>query len=300
MKNSAKGIYSIISLAITHNSRFGQHLSATFESPESVGNYLSGVRTCLALLGLQVPDVQDRQMKMFIAGLKRAMPHAIKQAEPVTPELLVKLSKVVNFTNQVEMVAWTGLLLGFYMFLRRSNLVPETMDTFNMEQQFCRGDINLLGLEQPMMCEIRWSKTIQHKQKILRLPVLPVTNKAICPVFWVHYMINKIPAEPRDPVLTIRVGRQKLALSANQLIYRVRKWLLLRGVDPTIYSLHSLHSLRRGGATFAYQADMEGEMIKLLGNWASDTYKRYVDISMDKRYDSMKTFVEVLNRLTEC
>ena len=45
--------------------RFGQHLSSTSESPEAVGNYLSGVRTCLALMGLEEPDVNDRQMKIF-------------------------------------------------------------------------------------------------------------------------------------------------------------------------------------------------------------------------------------------
>ena len=66
--------------------RFGQHLSTSFESPEAVGNYLSGIRTCLALLGLDIPDPGDRQMKMFTTGLKRVMPHAIKQAEPVTPD----------------------------------------------------------------------------------------------------------------------------------------------------------------------------------------------------------------------
>ena len=58
--------------------RFGQYLSRTFKSPDSVGNYLSGIRTCLALLGLEVPDANDRQMKMFTTGLKRAMPHAVK------------------------------------------------------------------------------------------------------------------------------------------------------------------------------------------------------------------------------
>ena len=52
------------------------------------------------------------------------------------------------------------------------------------------------------------------------------------------------------------------------------------------------------GATFAYQSDMEGEMIKLLGGWVSDCYKRYIDVSMDKRYDSMKAFVEALNKAT--
>ena len=113
-------------------------------------------------------------MRMFINGLKRIMPHTLKQAEPITPELLLRLSKVVNYKDQVELVAWTGLLLGFYMFLRKSNLVPDTMDTF---EQFCRSDLNLLGLDRAMMCEIRWSKTIQFKQKILRLPVLPVRTR---------------------------------------------------------------------------------------------------------------------------
>ena len=65
--------------------RFGQHLSESFGSPDSVGNYISGIRTCLALLGQPIPDPNDRQMKMFMVGLKRAMPHAVKQAEPVTP-----------------------------------------------------------------------------------------------------------------------------------------------------------------------------------------------------------------------
>ena len=59
----------------------------------------------------------------------------------------------------------------------------------------------------------------------------------------------------------------------------------------------SLHSLCRGGATFAYESNLEGEMIKLLGGWASDCYKRYIDVSIDKRYDSMKSFVEALNKL---
>ena len=79
--------------------RFGQHLTDTHTSPDSIGNYISGIHTCMALLGRQVPDATDRQMKMFIAGLRRILPHAVKQAEPITPELLVRLSKVVNYKD---------------------------------------------------------------------------------------------------------------------------------------------------------------------------------------------------------
>ena len=92
------------------------------------------------------------------------------------------------------------MLMGFYLFLCKSNLVPDTTTTYNRDQQLCQADINLLGLDKAMMVEIRWSKTIQYKQKILRLPILPADNKAICPVFWAHHMVSSIPAEPHDPV----------------------------------------------------------------------------------------------------
>ena len=63
-------------------------------------------------------------------------------------------------------------------------------------------------------------------------------------------------------------------------------------------SQYSLHSLCRGGATFAYRSNLESEMIKVLGGWSSDAYKRYIDVSMDQRYTSMKKFVEALDKLT--
>ena len=128
------------------------------------------------------------------------------------------------------------------MFLRNSNLVPDTMDTFNQQYQFCRQDINVLGLNKAMMCEVRWSKTIQFKQRILWLPVLPADNKAICPVFWTHLMISCIPGTLQDPLFMINAGNIKLALSANQLIYRFRKWLKLIGQDSSILHPHYIHS----------------------------------------------------------
>ena len=222
------------------------------------------------------------------------MEHDVKQVEPITPKLLLRMSRVVNYTCHMEMVAWVATLVGITMFLRKSNLIPDTMTEFNPDMQFGRQDFNLTGPLSVMMAEITWAKNLQFKQKILRLLVLPVENKAICPVMWIHYMIQQVPALPSNPAFTIWVKGQKLALSANQLMARIRNWLKLIKEDEQAYSLHSL---RRGGATFAHQCNIESEMIKRLGNWASDAYKRYIDISMDDRYDSMKAFVEGLNKV---
>ena len=275
--------------------RFGQHLSKTFRSPEAMGNYMSAVRTFSALLGLPIPNPQQKEMQMFNQGLKRIMEHDVKQAAPISPEILLRMSRVVDYTKPTDMVAWVATLIGFTMFLRKSNLVPDTMDAFNPQMQFRRQDFNSTGPLSVMMAEITWAKNLQFKQKVLRIPILPAQNKTICPVMWMHYMMQKIPALPGDPAFTIYSEEGKTALSANQLIARIRKWLKLIKENEDEYSLHSV---RRGGATFAYQCNIEGEMIKRLGNWASDAYKRYIDVSMDERYDSMKAFVEGLNKLT--
>ena len=220
--------------------RFGQHLAGRFESPDTVGNYLSGMRTILALSGLEIPDPKEKQMQMFITRLKRVMQHSVKQAAPVTPQILLRMSKVVNVKDRVEVIAWTAVLLGFYMFLRKSNLVPDAMDKFDGLQQFTRSDANLLGLDKAMMFEVRWTKTLQFRQRILRFPVLPADNKQISPVFWTHKMILDNPGQPQDPLFLIKTPKDKLCLSANQLVYRLRKWLKLIGEDDMSYSLHSL------------------------------------------------------------
>ena len=108
-----------------------------------------------ALVGIEVPDVKDKQMQLFTTGLRRTMQHAVKQTVPIMPQLLIKLSKVVNYKDKIEVIAWTAVLLGFYMFLRKSNLVPEAMDKFQPLQQFTRADVNLMGLNRAMMFEIR-------------------------------------------------------------------------------------------------------------------------------------------------
>ena len=114
------------------------------------------------------------------------------------------------------------------------------METFDTNMQFKREDFNVTSPTSPMMAEITWAKNLQFKQKVLRIPVLPAENKAICPVMWVHYMMAQVPALPKDPAFMIWVRGEKMALSANQLINRIRKWLKLIKENEDEYSLHSL------------------------------------------------------------
>ena len=80
----------------------------------------------MAILGLPIPDALEKQMQLFNQGLKNLMPHETKQMQPITPEILLKIYNVVDFTNLTDMVAWVATLVGFTLFLRRSNLVPRS------------------------------------------------------------------------------------------------------------------------------------------------------------------------------
>ena len=79
--------------------RFGQYLVKYRElkSADSVGNYISGIRTCMALIGFQVPDPLEKQMQLFSQGLRNLMPQETKQMKPITPEMLIRIFDVVDF-----------------------------------------------------------------------------------------------------------------------------------------------------------------------------------------------------------
>ena len=48
-------------------------------------------------------------------------------------------------------------------------------------------------------------------------------------------------------------------------------------LDPADFSGHSL---RRGGATFAFQCGIPSELIKLQGDWRSDAYMLYLTLPL--------------------
>ena len=48
------------------------------------------------------------------------------------------------------------------------------------------------------------------------------------------------------------------------------------GLDSTSYSPHSF---RRGGATFAFEAKVPSQLIKAQGDWRSDCYLIYLELT---------------------
>jgi hypothetical protein len=76
-------------------------------------------------------------------------------------------------------------------------------------------------------------------------------------------------------MLTDKAGTPK-ALTHNALVKGIKLFIQYIGLDASRYSSHSL---RRGGATFAFLSGIPAELIKAQGDWRSDAYQRYRQIS---------------------
>lgn len=269
--------------------RYARYIANTVTSYDTVNNYVSGVRRLHQLGGFPVPTAQEPNFQHIMRAIKHELAHPVKQAAPMTPELLRRIYHVVDFTDTLQLVAFVAVLLGFYMFLRKSNLVPDTRHSFCPDHQLTRSDVRIGN--SLVVVEIRWSKTLQYKQKELLLPLLPLRHLEICPIYWLRVMINRVKARPRDPLFAVPEGDSLRPLTYDQLQKTLRAWVTKTGEDPAPYSLHCL---RRGGSTFAIESGLVSSDLKVIGDWASDSYMRYIDSTLQRRIDGMVKFMDHL------
>ena len=122
----------------------------------------------------------------------------MRQAEPVNPEILMNMFKFVDTQDEEQIMAWTTLLYGFHLLLRKSNLVPDTQKEFHPEKQIARQDICLA--KHTVLVNIQWSKTLQYKEKLLHVPLIQLKNKLICPVHWMWKLVLSVNMRPSDPL----------------------------------------------------------------------------------------------------
>lgn len=269
--------------------RYARYIANTVTSHETVLNYLSGVRKLHELAGFSIPGADDPNLKHIMRAIKAELAHPIKQAEPMSPAILKQIYNWVNLSEVKDIVCFTALLVGFYLFLRSSNLVPESKKEFNPKKQLIRTDLQL-G-QSIILVIIKWSKTIQYQEKELLLPLLPARDITICPVFWLKLMLKVVPlVRENQPLFAVPdMGTNNIVpLTYGQLGAKLKQWIEKIGIPSDRFTLHGL---RRGGACHALEVGLVGEELKILGDWASDAYMRYLDLTLQRRVDNMVQFM---------
>lgn len=254
---------------------YAQFLSRTFKSTESIRNYLNGIKTMHLLLGYSVEHINSFIINLCLKGIARLNPHCVKQAEEMTPEILLRVSEVLDFTSKDDRVYWCLFLFAFFLLARKSNLVPSSSKDLSSGQFLLRKNVQDLGI--CLMVTFTWTKTIQKGERTLKLPLVPINRSVLCPVKAYKNMCKAIPASPKSALFLLSNGK---VVTYYQFQKKLRQCLDMIGLNSMQFSSHSF---RRGAASLAFRAKIPADKIKMLGDWKSDCYRRYLCFSFNDK-----------------
>lgn len=238
---------------------YAAHLAKTLK-PASVRQYVNIIRLLHLECGYDNPCKDSWFLTSTLKGIDRVKGTLVASKAPVTPAMLLDIYKQLDFEKRPDCVFWAACLVMFFGLLRRSNVLADS-GKFDPLRQLTRDSV-LICDDQSLTLIIRWSKTIQLKDRVLRISVPLIAPHPLCPVSAVVKSFRKTsPAEPSDPAFP---------MSCREFNRRLRH--LLGGRSDI-----SSHSLRRGGACHALACSFPTEIIKALGDWKSAAYLKYVD-----------------------
>jgi len=259
--------------------RYIAFLSRSLRSPQTIVNYLNGVRIYHLSNGFQFNVLKDFMVALTLRSVRRSLGDHPLSKLPITPSILLDIYKHVDLTNPMHLSLWVAFLIGFFAFLRKSNIVPPSQGAFDPSRHLQRRSF-ILQSDGSLLLSITWSKTIQFHQRVLLIPLLPIPNSPLCPVTNYLHMIATIPAPPQSPAFVYPAGNFLATLTHGSFVQYLRLFLTKANYPPSVYSGHSF---RKGGCVFASLCNVPAELIKIHGDWRSNAYERYLLLPLQKR-----------------
>ena len=164
-------------------------------------------------------------------------------------------------------------LLCFFSFLRLSNILPHTVNSFDITRQLARGDV--LHTDTGAIVIIKWSKTLQDRKTTTTITIPDLGSSPLCPVKALQRMCKAIPADKNSPLFLLK-RPTKISVLTDSV---ARKHLKEVSKILKCASNLTFHAFRKAGATWAFQHGVPLEHIKTHGTWASDAVYTYLNAS---------------------
>ena len=266
-----------------------QFLSRSLQ-PTAIRNYLSGVKTLHAFLGFAYDFSEDYHLQLVLRGIARLHPHVPHRARPVTPSILEKFHASMNQFNSLHCTVWACCLCLFFTLSRLGSILPASKTSKSTRSILTRDRINFC--REGIIITLLHTKNIQFGRRRLHIPLLRIPS-ILCPVRAYEQALDFIGPQVYTPAFVYldKDGRVQW-LTKKLFISTFRS--VVSAFAPAHVNDYTGHSFRRGGASWAFQAGLPGELIQVYGDWASDAYKTYLEFSMDNRIDLAALFCKGL------
>ena len=138
--------FPLTSLNPDHILCFLKFLASNKISHSGITNYISAIKTKMAMYGLPVTSFNDPRFRYFSRSLARNSSLKVCLKTIIDIPLLTEMTQVCD-SMYMGFVYKAAILLSFFSFLRISNLVPHSIAAFQPLKHLARGDIFFLPPE---------------------------------------------------------------------------------------------------------------------------------------------------------
>ena len=243
--------------------RYIAHLAERLQA-SSIPKYLSIIRLVHSEMGLPSPITQNWTLDSLLRGVKRDKGLVVKRKLPITPDILLKIHSSLNLKTVTDILFWAACLVGFFGLFRKANLLPVSHNSTGYH--FLKSDVSFIA--GGLLMRVRGSKTIQFGERDLSVPLPLIPGSPLCPTTAVTAVLLSTPNLPLDtPLYVYGQGGDMVKLTQSMFSHKLTKVMSGLGYEAKLFSGHSL---RRGGASWAFQRGLPGEIIQVMGDWKSD------------------------------
>ena len=260
---------------------FAQLMSLTV-GYDHIKNLFSSIKLMHRALDQVFPE-NDFQVNSTLKAIKRPLAGTPFQTLPITPEILTKMYLFVDIEDPEQLANWCSFLTGFRCLLRKSNLVPTSLESFDHLTGLSRSKISFPVGTNIALVYLNWSKTNQFGNREIVIPMVADPVEALDPVYHLRKLFSTSNLPDHLPAFSfIKKGKIR-CITYTKFTQDLKKLLDKAGYRSKSYSGHSF---RRGAATYLFRLGADPLLIKASGDWQSDCYQKYTYLSFDQRLEA--------------
>ena len=278
--------------------RYIMFLAANMNVYQTIKNYLNGVHVLHACHGLSFGLRDHFEVQLVLQAVKRRLRQAPFAKIPITPDILKAFYHRFDLASPFYASLWCSYIFAFFGFLRKSNVVPRSLASFDCLKHLTQDSITITP--SGLLLTLNWSKSIQFKERVVTVPLCSIPGNILDLVNAVSCMCRLSPAGPRPPPFLISmvtaiwikllITRSLKLLAYHMFTRELLQGLTALGIDPSQYGGHSF---RCGGCTFAFRAGVAAELLKAPGPGIACVIC-YLDFSPAQRLSVTKSMATAL------
>ena len=232
-------------------------------------NYLAALRSLYILNGLDTSPFRDQRLTLYVKAIQLQAPFTPKRVNLLDIHVLEQIIHQCDYF-QFPIIFKTLYLLLFFSFLRLSNVLPHSVNTFDNTRQLARGDV--IFTEDGALIIIKWSKTMKDRKNFATIAIPDLGASPLCPIKALKLMFHVFPAHEDSPLFVLPRHTHLPPLTNSTARKHLKDISRVLGLTSSI----TFHDFRRAGASWAFQQGVPIEHIRSHGTWKSDAIWSYL------------------------